>query len=188
MNSLLSFICKAQRSISNRWYHYVYLPFLLSGAKSCGKKVIIGQGSRIAGIENMVFGDDVYIGPGAVLYSTRANLVIGSHISLGPNVTVVTGDHRTDVIGEYMKSISEDQKLPENDQDVVIEDDVWIGAGALILKGVHIGEGCVIAAGAIVSRDVIPYTIYISKGKEKKRFTNEQISEHKRMLNAKYSC
>ena len=41
-------------------------------------------------------------------------------------------------------------KRPENDRDVIIEDDVWIGSRAIILKGVVIGRGCIVAAGAIV--------------------------------------
>lgn len=43
--------------------------------------------------------------------------------------------------------------------DIIIDDDVWIGAGAIILTGVTIGKGSVIAAGSIVTKDVEPYTI-----------------------------
>lgn len=186
MNPIIGLICKTGRSISARWYHFVYMPFLLSESKSCGNNVVVGKG-RIAGIQNVSFGDDVNIGPGAVLYTTRARIIIGNHVIFGPNVTIITGDHRIDVIGEYMKCISENQKLPENDKDVVIEDDVWIGAGAIILKGVHIGEGSVIAAGAVVTKDVPPYSIYIRKDKVKPRFTPEQVIEHQRILKEKYS-
>lgn len=186
MNAILRFICRCGRSIWVRWYHSIYMPFLLNESKQYGKNVVIGSGNRIAGIENMEFGDDVYIGPGAVLYSTRAKLIIGNHINFGPNVTIITGDHRTDVIGEYMKCIPESEKLQENDQDVIIEDDVWIGTGAIILKGVHIGRGSVIAAGAVVTKDVPPYTVHLSKDKQKRRFTDNQIIEHEKKLMEKY--
>ena len=45
------------------------------------------------------------------------------------------------------------------DADIIIGDDVWIGAGTIILAGVHIGNGCVIAAGAVVNKDVPDYAI-----------------------------
>ena len=186
MNFILSFVCKAKRSISNRWYHYIYMPFLLAECKACGKNVVVSSGSRIAGTSNISFGHDVYIGPGAVLYSTRAELSIGNYVNFGPNVTIITGDHRTDVIGDYMKCVPEDEKLPENDQAVVVEDDVWVGTGAIILKGVRIGEGSVIAAGAIVTKDVPPYSIYLGRDRIKERFTSEQIEEHKRLIQEKY--
>ncbi|MBU2537741.1 MAG: acyltransferase [Proteobacteria bacterium] len=58
----------------------------------------------------------------------------------------------------------EDANLPMTQQSiitssVVVEDDVWIGHGATILKGVHVGKGAIIAAGAVVTRDVAPYSI-----------------------------
>lgn len=182
MNMIVKLICKIGRSVSSRWYHFVYMPFLLSELKSCGNNVVIGKDSLIAGVENMEFGNDIYIGPRAILYSTRAKLILGNHINFGPNVTIITGDHRTDMIGEYMKCIPEEEKLPENDQDVIIEDDVWVGTGAIILKGVTIGTGSVIAAGAVVTKSVEPYTIYVSKDKQKRRFTEEQIVKHERIL------
>lgn len=50
-------------------------------------------------------------------------------------------------------------KRPEDDQPVVIEEDVWVGARAMILKGVRIGRGAIIAAGAVVTRSVPPYAV-----------------------------
>jgi len=102
----------------------------------------------------------MYTSDRVVLCSTSAKLIIGSYINIGPNVTIISGDHRTDVIGMYMKEVPEDMKLPENDQDVAIEDDVWIGTGTIILKGVRIGKGSVVAAGAVVTKGVPPYMEY----------------------------
>ena len=90
------------------------------------------------------------------------------------------------MLGEYMRNIENDNKLPENDLPVTIEDDVWIGANVIITKGVTIGEGSIIDAGAVVTRNVPPYTIYISKNKQKPRFTKDEIITHKRLLKEKY--
>jgi len=69
-----------------------------------------------------------------------------------------------------------------SDKDVVIESDVWCGANVTILKGVRIGRGSVIAAGAVVTKDIAPYSIYINKDLIKRRFTEEQIIEHERLM------
>ncbi|MBS6711885.1 MAG: acyltransferase [Ruminococcus sp.] len=93
------------------------------------------------------------------MYCTKAPIRIKDHVIFGPNVTMITGDHRTDIHTKPMSLVKEDEKLEENDQDIVIEDDVWIGANTTILKGVHIHKGSIIAAGAVVVGDVPEYTI-----------------------------
>ncbi|CAG0905860.1 unnamed protein product, partial [Darwinula stevensoni] len=75
----------------------------------------------------------------------------------GPNVTIMGGNHNTSVIGAFMYDVRE--KLPENDQPVIIEDDVWVGTGVIILKGVTIGKGSIIAAGSVVTKSCKPYSI-----------------------------
>ena len=144
----------------------------------------IGNGSIIDGgvftYENIHIGENVYIGEQAYFLSTKAKIYIGDYCMFGPKVSIITGDHRIDIVGLYMKDVVD--KLPENDMDVIIEQDCWIGMGSMILKGVTVGRGSVIAAGAIVTKDVEPYTIYISHNKQKKRFTSNQILNHERKL------
>ena len=106
---------------------------------------------------NIEVGDDVSLGTGAVFMATESKILIGNKVMFGPNVTVVGGNHNTSEAGRFMYDIT--QKRPEDDQDVVVEDDVWVGCGAIILKGVRIGRGSVVAAGALVNRDVLPYSI-----------------------------
>ena len=60
---------------------------------------------------------------------------------------------------ELFKTIDNNEKLPENDQDVVFKGDNWIGMNTTILKGVEIGRGGVIAAGAVVNKDIPSYSI-----------------------------
>lgn len=75
-------------------------------------------------------------------------------------------------------------KLPENDQDVIIEDGVWIGCNVTILKGVTIGRGAVVGAGSLVTKDVPPYAIAVGNPAKviKSRFTADQIEEHETIL------
>ena len=102
----------------------------------------------------------------------------------GPHVLVVTGDHRTDVIGRYLDSVTDEEKLPENDKDVVIVGDNWIGAHVIILKGVTVGRGAIVAAGAVVTRDVPPYAIVGGCPAKviKYRFTEKEIAVHENKL------
>ncbi len=134
-------------------------PLIKSSFGSCGKKVYVSKGCVFAGIGNIYIGNDVSIGPNATMYCTKAPIRIKDHVIFGPNVTMITGDHRTDIHTKPMSLVKEDEKLEENDQDIVIEDDVWIGANTTILKGVHIHKGSIIAAGAVVVGDVPEYTI-----------------------------
>lgn len=183
---MIKLFYRIRNSFRSRWHTFVYLPYLRKTFCRVGKKVVIGGGERIAGNENISFGDDVYIGPDALIYTTKAKLIFGNHITVGPRLTVITGDHRIDVVGEHISCLSDNEKLSENDADVVIEDGVWIGVNVNIFKGVTIGRGSVIAGGATVIKDVPPYSIYISKDKILRRFTDEQIAEHERLLKEKY--
>ena len=102
----------------------------------------------------------------------------------GPNVTIMTGNHRTDVVGKYMTEIKESDKLPENEQDVCFLGDNWVGANSTILKGVTVGEGSIIAAGAVVTNDVPLYSIVggVPARVIAMRFDEEQVIEHKKKL------
>lgn len=133
-------------------------PFKQSLCDECGKGVFIGRG--VTGTwRNLRIGDDVSINENNLFLNTRAKVIIGNHVMFGPNVTCITGDHRTDISGRVMTSITESEKLPENDQDIIVKGDNWIGANSTILKGVTIGEGAIVAAGALVTNDVPPYSI-----------------------------
>ena len=97
-----------------------------------GENFRIESPYNIAGHKNITFGDSTYIGPNSVIYATRAKLTVGSHFVAGPGLAVITGDHRIDVVGKYIDEVRGNDKLPENDQDVFIGDDVWCGANVTI--------------------------------------------------------
>ncbi len=140
--------------------------------------------SDIKGIENLSIGDGSSIPKGSTFYCTRAELRIGNKVIFGPKPTIITGDHRMDIIGKYIIDVTDEEKLPEQDAPVTIEDDCWIGANVTILKGVSIGRGTVVAAGAVVNRDIPPYSIAggVPAKVLKFRFTPEQIIEHEKKL------
>ena len=136
------------------FYKLVLNPYKLRLFKSVGKNVTIGENCRFNKYENITLGNYVSIGHNNFFMCTRAKIKIGNHVMFGPNVFMTTGGHRIDVQGRYMDEIKDCEKLPENDRDIIIEDDVWIGACAIVLKGVTIHTGAVVAAGAIITKDV----------------------------------
>ena len=151
-----------------------------------GKKTNISKGGDFAGCRNISIGDNSYIGPRNTMYAVLQPIIIGNYVMTGPEVIMITGDHRTDIIGDYMIKITNSMKLPENDKPIIIEDDVWIGARAIILKGVKIGKGSIVAAGSVVTKNIPPYTIYYDLHKQRPRFTKEEIMEHEKLLEQKY--
>jgi len=158
------------------------------GMKHCGKGVYLRpMSSDIKGLENLSVGDGTSIPKGSTIYCTDAPLTIGRKVIFGPRPTIITGDHRIDIVGKYIIDVTVNEKLPENDAPVVIEDDVWCGANVTILKGVTIGRGSVVAAGAVVTQSFPPYSIIggVPAKLIKMRFTEEQIREHERLLYGK---
>lgn len=112
----------------------------------------------------------------------------GKKVLFGPHPTIITGDHRIDVLGKYIADVTVEEKFVngENqyDQPVTIEDDVWCGANVTILKGVTIGRGSVVAAGAVVTKSFPPYSIIggVPAKLLKMRFTEEEIKKHEEAL------
>lgn len=147
--------------ISRAVNKYLLAPGLKRSLASCGDDVIIARRFEVAGEENIFMGHDVYLGPRATLLTTRAKIKIGDYVMCGPNLTIISGDHRMDIRDRPMMTLSDKDKLPENDQDVIIGNDVWIGSNVTILKGVYISDHSVIAAGAVVIEDIHPeYSIW----------------------------
>lgn len=77
-----------------------------------------------------------------------ARIRVGDHVALGPRVRVLSAGH------DYREL-----DLPDTSASVEIGNHVWVGAGSTILPGVTIGEGAVVAAASVVTRDVPPYTV-----------------------------
>lgn len=110
------------------------------------------------------------------IYQDDVSLTIGDFCSIGPDVQfILGGEHPTDRFLTYPVDCWILHKKPynRNKGDIIIEDDVWIGTRCLILSGVHIGKGAIIAAGSVVYKDVPPFAIWGSGKVLKYRFDEE---------------
>lgn len=104
----------------------------------------------------MKVGSDCYIGPkititpfGGYLKKNKL-LVIGDRVAISPNVTFLCSMHPEE---------SKISKIYGKTSEIKVSDDAWIGAGAIILGGVKIGKCSVVGAGAVVTKDIPPYTV-----------------------------
>jgi acetyltransferase-like isoleucine patch superfamily enzyme len=105
----------------------------MAGIRSSGMKVSIGRGT--------------VINHGCLLYTT-GGLLIGENVSISSGVWLVTGTHDMN-----------DPLFPDSYKPIIIGNHAWLGMRATILAGVTIGEGAVVMAGAVVTRDVPPYAV-----------------------------
>lgn len=122
-------------------------------------------------------GDHVGIGH---YCDVSSDLIVGNHVLVAGSVAFLARDaHLPYILGTTTFD------SPRGDEyRIVVEDDVWIGHGAIILSGVTIGRGSIVAAGAIVTKDVPPYSIVASPPSVvlKSRFSPEQILFHEAEL------
>ena len=138
---------------------------------------------KLSGTENIYIDEFSSFGPNATLYSTAAKLTVKKHVVIGPNVTIITGDHDY-YVGTWIDSLPEETKSDGWDADVIIEEDVWIGSNVTILKGVTIGRSSIIAAGSVVTKDVAPYSIVggVPAKFIKMKWNSEEIKKHDGLL------
>lgn len=158
MGKILRAIYKFFSKVKRAMYYIFIMPFRKAMFASCGKQVRVMNGGQYD-YENVHLGNHVFLAKNVTFMSTRAKIYVGDHTMIGSGTYVITGNHRIDIPGRFMDTITDAEKRPEDDQDVVFKGDCWVGVNCVILKGVTIGEGAVISAGAVVTKDVPPYTV-----------------------------
>lgn len=148
---------------------------------NCGKNVHFSPLNSVFSYAKISIGNDVYIGPNAC-FSTVCAITIGNKVTFGPGVTIMTGNHNFRDVGVYI--FDNHVKRKDDDLPVLIEDDVWIGCHAIILKGVTIGRGAIVGAGAVVTKSVPPYAIVGGNPARviRYRFAEDDIVKHEKLL------
>lgn len=105
-------------------------------------ELYVGPGGKLE------IGDDTFVNNGTSL-SASTHIKIGSRVNIAPHCTIIDNDfHGTD-----------DRDGPPKMAPIVLEDDVWLGTRVIVLKGVTIGKGSVIASGSVVTKDIPPGVI-----------------------------
>ena len=139
-NSARSFGARFRSALCRRMFMY------------CGKNVNIrhgvyfSRGDKISIGDNSGIGENSFIGQGAEIY-------IGRDVMMAREAMFITGSH------DYKDKNTLLREQPGKNLPIRVGDDVWIGARVIIMGGVTVGKGAVIAAGAVVTRDVPEYTV-----------------------------
>jgi maltose O-acetyltransferase len=159
---------KASRLLADqaRARYYLRNAQVGSGVRVEGRPKLINEGTLIVGDDctwrSIVAPIYIYIAEGATMtmgrsvrmhsgdtFSAFLRVEIGDRVQIGPHVTIHDNDFH---------DLYERDRVPES-KPVVIEDDVWLASGCTVLPGVRIGRGAVVAAHAVVNRDVAPFTV-----------------------------
>lgn len=130
----------------------------------------VTRGSVIS--RDVVIGEYSFVSVGCMI---GPNVRMGRYVLLGPHVSIVGADHRFDVPGTPMM-FSGRPPLAET----ALEHDVWVGCGAIIMAGVTIHRGAIIAAGAVVTKDVPAYEIW--GGVPARRIRDRFSGDHEREI------
>lgn len=116
-----------------------------------GQEINVEKGVFFGKGKNIKIGDRSGIGLNARI---QGPLTIGKYVMMGPEVIIYTKNHDISSLDQPM--IHQGETEPK---EVIIEEDVWIGARVIILPGIRIGKGAVVAAGAVVTKDVESYSV-----------------------------
>lgn len=148
--------------------------------------VSVGRGVELWAKHNIFIGKNFYIGRYSQI---ECDANIGNNVIFANSVALVGRyDHHFQQIGTPTRLASQirdaDYKWKGLSSKVIIENDVWVGYGAIIMSGVIIGKGSIIAAGSVVIKNVDPYSIVGGNPAKfiKYRFTKDEISEHELLM------
>jgi maltose O-acetyltransferase len=119
--------------------------------RHCGQNVVVKRGAYFGTGKDLRIGDGSQIGENA---RVEHDTIIGSHVMMGLEVIALSTRHAHDRIDVPLIDQGYEPRTP-----VSIGNDVWIGARVILLPGVHIGDHSIVAAGAVVTRDVPPWSV-----------------------------
>lgn len=140
--------CSYNQVLTQLPSHAVRRLYLQGWLGGLGRGTDVQMGCRFLNGRKVFLGDRNVVNFGCVFDGRKHQIRTGSNVSIGPEAAILTLGHET-----------QSPDFADCGGDVVIGDRVWIGYRAIVLAGVKLGEGAVVGAGAVVTRDVEPFTI-----------------------------
>lgn len=124
-----------------------------------GRNIIVGQNSFIYPCKFITLGDNTFIGRNVTISSSESGnspIILGKDVMITERVLILSGNHNYSDI-----TIPINQQGEGKQGEIIIEDNVWIGAGSIILTGVTIGEGSIVGAGSVVTKSIPEFSIAV---------------------------
>ena len=148
----------------------------------CGKGAKLGEPTLLSDYSKVLLYDGAAIDAGLILISYSSRFIMKKNSCTAVGLTVVTGNHGRE-IGKWF-NISASQHSEDIEKDVVVEEDVWLGANVTLLSGVKGGRGATVGAGAVVITNVPPYSIVTGNPAKVVGFSlkPEEVIEHEKTL------
>ena len=161
---------KELRAVARRWKFSFKKYFVATKYPNVHNTAMLGLNDYVVNPNNLYMDELSSLKRDDVIMNARARFVLKKWSGAAEELMVITGNHMS-LVGQSVK-------------DVIVDEDVWMGARVTLLQGVHIGRGAEIGAGTVVRNSVPPYAIVI--GNPAKiigfRFSPEEIIEHEKVL------
>ncbi len=150
---------------------------------SCGKNTVIFLPVFISSPKNVFLEDYTRLQSRcSIVNAPNEKVIIKKYTGIATGVTIITGNHRSTVgIPHFFLAPS---RINDKHCDVIIEEDVWVGAHSMILSGVTIGRGAIVGAGSMVTKDVPPYALVVGRPAKiiAKKFMLEDVIRHEEII------
>lgn len=168
-----------------RSLYSIYLQYFSFSKRSfgyIGKKVLITPPLRLSNPRNIYLYDNTYLSD-ATIGATHAKFILKKGAGAAGGLHIHTGNHAM-IVGCFHALITDDDKPEGYDKDIVVEEDVWMGCNVTLLSGVVIGRGSIVAAGAVVNKNMPPYSVIggVPARFIKFKWTIDQILKHEEIL------
>ena len=126
-------------------YYWIRYQIVKRIIKACGVKVVVKNNCYFGNGKKLSVGDHTQLGQNSRL---SGPITIGKYVMMGPNINIMAVTHD---VSDLSKPLI-DHSNPSLENEVIISDNVWIGASVIILPGVNIGENSIIGAGSVVTK------------------------------------
>jgi acetyltransferase-like isoleucine patch superfamily enzyme len=179
---------KEFRALARRWKFSLKKYLTVNFYPNVDNGASLGLNDIVVNPKNLYMDEEATLKRDDVIMNARARLIIKRWSGAAEELMVITGNHMS-IVGQSVKDVTNEVKdikdtHGEYDKDVVVDEDVWMGARVTLLQGVHIGRGAEIGTGTVVRKSIPPYAVVV--GNPAKivgfRFTPEEIIEHEKVL------
>lgn len=162
-------------------YKQYISPLNKSGYGRIGEHSVIKNNTTI-NKKNVFIGDYCIIQDQINFISNKGKLIVGKYSVVSSGCTVIPGSHLLTVgVPFYISAMNH---INDDEGDIIIEEDCWIGAGCILLPKCHVGRGAVVGAGSVVKKNVLPYAVVVGSPARiiATKFTKEEIIKHEQIL------